>query len=247
MLSRLREMKLLWPTVMTVIALPLLLGLGSWQMQRKAWKERLIAAIAERATAAPTDVANAYSATYEDFNLGFEYMRVAARGRFLHDKERYYYAPEQVRGPGYHVYTPFELANGGAIIFVNRGFVPEALKLPETRAEGQVAGEVEVVGLLRAPITKPGLFTPENDVAHNLWYWRDYDGMFGSVFGASQHPKMPVFLDAEGEAPGGWPKGGVTRVDLPNRHLEYALTWYGLAGALAAVYAVFAAGRLRQA
>lgn len=246
MLATLRAKRLLWPTVMTGFALPVLIGLGSWQMQRKAWKETLIAAIAERTTAAPVELVSATSATYEDFNLGFEYMRVKARGRFLNDKERYYYAPEQARGPGYHVYTPFELKDGGAIVFVNRGFVPEALKLPETRAAGQAAGEVEVVGLLRAPASKPAMFTPENDVAKNLWYWRDYDGMFKSAFGASDRAKIPVFLDAEGEAQGGWPKGGVTRVDLPNRHLEYALTWYGLAAALAAVFAVFAAGRLRE-
>ncbi len=77
-------------------------------------------------------------------------MRVKARGRFHHDKERYYYAPDQQRGPGYHVYTPFEIAGNGAIVFVNRGFVPEQLKAPEQRQAGQVAGEVEVTGLLRA-------------------------------------------------------------------------------------------------
>ena len=55
-------------------------------------------------------------------------------------------------------------------------------------------------------------------------------------------------IDAEAEpaAPGGWPKGGVTRLELPNRHLEYALTWYGLAGALVAVFIAFAATRWRQ-
>jgi surfeit locus 1 family protein len=58
---------------------------------------------------------------------------------------------------------------------------------------------------------------------------------------------VPFFVDADAEPanPGGFPKGGVTRLTLPNRHLEYALTWYGLALTLVGVYAVFAAGRLR--
>ncbi len=63
--------------------------------------------------------------------------------------------------------------------------------------------------------------------------------MFASAFENTERPYIPVFVDAEGEAPGGWPKGGVTRVNLPNRHLEYAITWFGLAGALAAVFAAY--------
>ena len=140
--------------------------------------------------------------------------------------------------------TPFEIAGNGAIVFVNRGFIPEQLKAPEQRPAGQVAGEVEVTGLLRRP-EKRQMFTPDNDVAHNLWFWRDFSGMFASAFENTERPYIPVFVDAEGEAPGGWPKGGVTLVNLPNRHLEYAITWFGLAGALAAIFAAFVAARLR--
>jgi surfeit locus 1 family protein len=246
MLTTLRDSRLLWPTIMTVLALPMLIGLGVWQLQRKAWKDGLIAAIAERTKQGPSDLKNAYSATYAPpyEKVGFEYMRVTARGRYHHDKERYYYAPDPVRGPGYHVYTPFEISGNGAIVFVNRGYVPEQFKAPDQRQAGQVAGEFEVTGLLRGPETKQ-TFTPDNDRARNLWYWRDFSGMFRSAFENTERPYIPVFVDAEGDAPGGWPQGGVTRVDLPNRHLEYAITWFGLAGALAAVFAAFVMGRLR--
>jgi surfeit locus 1 family protein len=59
---------------------------------------------------------------------------------------------------------------------------------------------------------------------------------------------VPFIVDAELDPglPGGFPKGGVTRLELPNRHLEYALTWYGLAAALVAVFAAFAVTRWRQ-
>ena len=59
---------------------------------------------------------------------------------------------------------------------------------------------------------------------------------------------LPFFVDAEAEPapPGGWPRGGVTRLELPNRHLEYALTWYGLAAALVGVFLAFAAARWQQ-
>ena len=246
MLTTLRENRLLWPTVMTVLALPILIGLGSWQLQRKAWKDGLIAAIAERTTAAPVDAVTAYKDLQARGGAvrEIEYLRVKVRGRFHHDKERFYYAPDQQRGPGFHVCTPFEIAGNGAIVFVNRGYVPDQFKAPDQRRAGQVAGEIEITGLLRGPESKQ-MFTPENDAARNQWYWRDFSGMFVSAFENTERPYIPVFIDAEGDAPGGWPKGGVTRVNLPNRHLEYAITWFGLAGALAAVFAAFVLARLR--
>jgi surfeit locus 1 family protein len=59
---------------------------------------------------------------------------------------------------------------------------------------------------------------------------------------------VPFIVDAEAEPapPGGFPKGGTTRLELPNRHLEYALTWYGLAAALVVIFAAFAITRWRR-
>lgn len=247
MIDTLRRTRLLWPTVMTALAVPMLLGLGKWQLDRREWKEGLIAALNERVNAQPVDVGSAYTATYAPphDSVGYEYIRVRAKGRFHHDKERYYYAPDQQLGPGFHVYTPFEMSTNRAIVFVNRGYVPESLKDPDKRRDGQVDGDVEVTGLLRGPGTQE-TFTPDNDAARNLWFWRDYYGMFRSAFANTERPHMPVFIDAEGEAPGGWPKGGTTLVKLPNRHFEYAITWFGLAAVLAVIFATYAAGRLRS-
>ena len=170
------------------------------------------------------------------------YLHVLARGRFLHDKERYLYAPTAA-GLGWHVYTPLELAPG-RVVWVNRGFVPDANKVRYTRAAGLVAGEVEVSGLVR-PYQKKGVFEADNDVARNLWYWPDVKAMSASAFASIAGP--PFAIDADrSPVPGGLPQGGVTRLQLPNHHLEYALTWYGLALTLIAVYFSLAVGRLRQ-
>lgn len=236
---------LLPAAAMTLVALAILLGLGFWQLERKAWKENLLATIAARTTEQPVDLLGAYSATHEN-ELGFEYMRAKVRGRYVHDKERYFYAPDPKLGPGYHVYTPFEIAGTTAVVFVNRGFVPEDIKDPAKRSQGQIDGEVEVVGLMRGPGQK-GTFTPDNDTKANLWFWRDYAGLFASAFSGTDRTPIAAFLDAEEAAPGGWPSGHATLVDLPNRHLEYALTWFGLAGTLLAVFAAFAWTRLRAA
>lgn len=247
MLSRVRETKLLVPTIMVVLALPILVGLGFWQLERLAWKEGLITAITERTKAEPVDVGAFFDGLAGKPLEAGEYTRVTARGRFLHDKELYLYAPSPTQGPGFQVVTPFVLAGTERVLLVNRGFVPEGLRDPAARAEGQVASETAVTGLVRAPASKGG-FTPDNDAKANLWFWRDFDRMIAAAFADGVMPQktIPLFIDAEAAAPGGWPKGGATELKLPNRHLEYALTWFGLAAALAAIYAMYAMGRLRQ-
>ena len=247
MLARLRETKLLVPTIMVVVALPVLIGLGFWQLERLAWKEGLIAAITERTKVEPVDVAAFYDGLAGKPLEAGEYTRVTARGRFFHDRELYLYAPSSTMGPGFHVVTPFVLAGSERVLLINRGFVPEQLKAPAARADGQVGGETVVTGLVRRPGVQ-ARFVPENDAQSNLWFWRDFEGMIAAAFAGASQPgqTLPLYIDAEGAAPGGWPKGGATELKLSNRHLEYALTWFGLAAALAAVFAMYASGRLRR-
>jgi surfeit locus 1 family protein len=250
MLQRLHKAGLIRPTLLALAGLAVLIGLGTWQMERKRWKEGLIAKIAARVHADPVPLPAEPSAGSKD---DLEYLHVSARGRFHHDKERYLYAPTQA-GPGWHVYTPFELERQ-RVVWVNRGWVPDARKSPATRPEGQLPGEVEARGLVRLQM-RPGWFAPQNDPAHNLWYWPDLAAMTASAFldspqkaaGGPQKPDslaLAIEVDAKPEPPGGLPKGGVTRLDLPNRHLEYAVTWYGLAATLISVYLAFAVSRLR--
>ena len=240
MLSKLRQAKLVWPTVAALAALGVLLGLGTWQLERKRWKEDLLAKIADRVASDPRPVARA-----AELGGDIEYMHVSALGRFFHDKERYLYSPAP-SGLAWHVYTPLETAPG-RIVWVNRGVVPDASKAPATRSAGQVAGESQVRGLVRVP-QKKTLFTPQNDAAGNLWYWADIPALTASAFPqGSAVSALPFILEADAQPlpPGGLPKGGVTRIALSNRHLEYAVTWYGIALTLVGVYLAFAINRLR--
>src|SRR5262245_43222977 len=258
MLRRLQQAGLLWPTLAALAGLAVLVGLGTWQMERKRWKEDLLAKIAERVHADPIVLFPSPAESKEPgqqvvveldasrFRDEYEYRHVLVRGQLHHDKERYLYAPAP-EGPGWHVYTPLQL-EAGDVVWIDRGWVPDAKKAPETRREGQVAGPVEVRGLVRFPAGK-GAFTPENDVGRNLWYWPDVAAMTASAFpgGPQAAASVPLFIDADArpEPPGGLPRGGVTRLDLPNRHLEYALTWYGLAATLLGVHLAFVISRLR--
>lgn len=232
---------------MSAMMLVLLVGLGNWQLRRLAWKEGLIASIEARSKAPPVMLDEAAALWRKTGDV--EYLRVRAKGRFLHDKERYYFAPEGGR-TGWHVYTPLRTA-GGRLLMVNRGFVPQAAKAPAARASGQIAGQVTITGLLRKPGRK-GMFTPDNNLAKNAWYWRDLDGMLKSL-GAKDKPAgngaYPFFLEAGPAAvpPGGLPRPGVTRLTIRNKHLQYAITWYGLALTLIGVFTAFAWPRLKAA
>ena len=244
MLQKLKQAGLIWPTVAALLALGVLLALGTWQLQRKAWKEDLIARMAARTHAAPVDL----PAGQGFANPGErEYLHVAVAGRLLHDKERYLYAPTPA-GLGWHVFTPMETTSG-QLLWINRGWVPDARKDPATRPQGQMPGAVRITGLIRE-VPKPGMFTPANDAARNLWYWPDIAAMTQAAYRdapGTTKTALPFWIDADAqpEPPGGLPKGGTTRLDLPNRHLEYAITWYGLALTLIGVYLAFAAGRLK--
>jgi surfeit locus 1 family protein len=173
-----------------------------------------------------------------------EYVRVRVDGRFDFSSESFLYMPER-QGPGYHLYTHLETTERQRVI-VNRGFIPEASKAQAARAESLVAGTTTVTGLLRTP-QSPGAFTPPSEPAKRLFFYPDHEGMLAvaPLPAETRQAAVPFFIDADA-APGthDYPRGGVTRLELPNRHLEYALTWWGLALTLVVVYAVFARSRL---
>ncbi|MBI3515628.1 MAG: SURF1 family protein, partial [Proteobacteria bacterium] len=126
-------------------------------------------------------------------------------------------------------------ADRGAVL-VNRGWVPLAARLPAARPSGQVEGTVRIEGAVRLS-SVPGWFTPANEPGGNLWFYPDVAQMAAAA-GLSR--VSPVFVEA-GPAPnpGGLPIGGQTQVELPNDHLQYAITWYSLAAALAVIYGLF--------
>jgi Uncharacterized conserved protein len=220
-------------SVLALAAFAILIALGTWQVERLQWKENLLATISERMQAppAPLDEIAALVATGGEI----EYRPVVVRGRFLHDREQFFFATHSGR-TGYFVYTPLERQDG-SILLVNRGFVDMDLKDPARRPAGQVEGEVEVVGLAREKLAgKPSSIVPDNDPAKNIFYWKDLDAMAANA-GLDPARVLGFFVDADATAnPGGYPIGGVTIIDLPNNHLQYAVTWYGLALALAGVF-----------
>lgn len=217
----------------SAVVLAILLALGTWQVQRLQWKEGLLSTIDERIAAEPVPLAEIEErrAAGEDV----DYLPVEVEGTFLHEGERHLLSTWEGHS-GFNIYTPL-LLDDGRILFVNRGFVPYDRKAPQSRAEGQVEGRVEIAGLAReVPATEPSWPVPANEPADNLFYWKDLEAMSATADMPEAGLTLPIVVDADDSPnPGGLPVGGVTLVDLPNNHLQYAVTWYGLAAALCAV------------
>lgn len=225
------------PGLSALVVFAILIALGTWQLQRKAWKEALIARIEARGHLEPPAAPPA-PAAWDPTRDEFERVRVT--GTFLNDLEVPVYglAPgEPGRAlQGFYIVTPLREADG-TLVLINRGVVPTALKDPATRAAGQPSGPVSVTGILRASEVR-GAFVPESDPARNSWFTKDIAAIaaakgLGTV--------MPYLIEADATPnPGGWPRGGQLQVDLPNNHLQYAFTWYGMALCLIGVFGVFA-------
>lgn len=233
-------------TLFTIVGVAILIGLGIWQLDRKVWKENLIANLTERLNGAPQDLPPRASWPQLD-QARDEYRRVAFSAEFLPGQEALVYSAgsslrPDVKGPGYWVFAPARLAGGG-IVVIDRGFVPLDHKEPSTRPQGVLAGSVDIVGIMRWPETR-GMFTPADDPQSNVWYLRDPKAMAVAKKWASA---APFYIDQESPVPpGGWPKPGKLEVTLPDNHLQYAITWFGLAFGLAGVYGVWLVGRFRQ-
>jgi surfeit locus 1 family protein len=234
-------------TVFALAGIVILTGLGLWQLDRKVWKERLIEATTTRLAAPPTALPprEQWSSLKQDSD---EFRRVTLPAEFVNDKEAFVYNAGSALRPdikeqGFWVFTPARLP-GGSVIVINRGFVPNDRKAPTNRPEGQIGGLIDIVGVLRWPEPR-GLFTPADDTNNSVWYVRDPNAMAQAKgWGAI----APFYIEQEGPLPpGGLPRAGRLTVALPDNHLQYALTWFGLAIVLAGVYVTWLVGRFRRA
>lgn len=229
---------LLWPSVFWLALLLILVGLGTWQVQRLHWKEGLIAQRQAAVAGPPIALPETLAAASD-----LEFHHVKLEGEFLNRGELYVHAISRDGKPGYHVVTPFRLHDGD-IVLVDRGFVPEDNRDPQTRAAGELTGPVTVTGLLRLAGADRSWFTPANEPGRNLWFSMALPAMAAAD---RLDRVLPLYVDADATpAPGGLPQGGQTDTNLPNDHLQYALTWYGLACLCVLYYLLFVRGWVKE-
>lgn len=230
-----------WLTLLSLLAFVLLIALGVWQIERRAWKLALIDRVEQRvhAPARPIPAPAAWPAVSA---ANDEYRHVSLSGRFLNDRETLVQAVTE-EGPGYWVLTPLERSDG-TLVLINRGFVPLERRDPSTRRDGNPDGQVEISGLLR--ITEPGGgFLRTNVPQHNRWYSRDVEAIAAA---RGLQNVAPFFVDADAKSQiAGGPIAGLTVIRFPNNHLIYALTWFALAFMLAGrLFVTFGGGLFRR-
>ena len=224
----------LWPTLISLPILVLSLSLGIWQMERREWKLDIL----DRLTANQAAAALTLDELLRGDPLRHEYGRVKVAGTFMHDKEFHLAARSLKNKVGMQVVTPLKTDDGRIVLF-DRGWIPSEKKEPAQRAEGQVAGRVELTGIVRRSQIK-GRFVPDNAPDKNVWFQVDVP-LMRQLAGAAPDPRLDTFfLEADATPnPGGVPVGGQTRLDIPNDHLQYAITWFLIALALAGVYLAY--------
>jgi surfeit locus 1 family protein len=224
-----------WPVLLVSgLGILVLCALGVWQVQRLTEKQQLLAQVEVRAGAPPISLAEALKRAQSGEDISF--LRVTAKGHFDHTLELHKQASLK-GGPGFEVITPF-VSDDGVAVLVDRGAVPEELKLPSSRNES--VGPTEITGVIRIHGGGQGVFDPENDAAGNLWYWWDMPAMQAQASFPAEAKPAPFILHA-------LPGGDQPRYPLPsepddgirNNHLQYAITWFSLAAVLLVIAALF--------
>ncbi len=227
--------KLLFPTVFALISLAILISLGTWQLQRHSWKKGVLDQISKGIQAK----AVSYSDWQESLSgTGIrQFDKVRFSGSFKHEDTVFAHA---IRGGrlGFQVFTPLQLSSG-QLVFVNRGFIFK--KHSETMDLSGITTLTDIEGFIRLPEVK-SYFTPEPNLKTRVWYSVDINSMKEAIKSSNVEAGYYIELFSLEEAKK-WPivrnpKDYLT--SIPNRHFEYALTWYGLALALICVYMALA-------
>lgn len=236
---------LVWQGLCVLAAAVLCILLGFWQLSRLEWKTRLLAAIETRAHAAPSSLPprSLWAGLRSD---DYDYSHVRTQGRFdlTHVALVFASAPEGAGAgaePGFFALAPLVLDAGGVVI-VNRGFTPQS-KASAGPWRSEPSGETTVEGWLHPPQGR-NFFTPVDDPRRDKWFTAD-PGKIAAAFGIANAAPFLLEQEARGAAPDGLYRSvAVDATQIPNNHFSYAMTWFGLALALAILFAVYAKTRL---
>jgi surfeit locus 1 family protein len=235
--------------IVTLVILAVLLSLGFWQLQRRTQKHLLIAALTERLAGAPQLLpppAQWPSLTPEHD----EFRRVTFSAIYDPRPDAMVYASGSavrldISGPVTWAFMPTKLA-GGATVVVNAGAVQNTMqdRAQQDRAVQRLitGAPVAMTGYLRFP-EAAGTLTANADSGKRLWFTRDPRAMADQL---GWGEVAPFYIDLESPVPAsGVPKPGPLEVRLKDDHLQYAITWFGLAAAVAGAFGVWVKGQRR--
>ena len=224
---------LLWPSVFTIISFSILISLGTWQIKRLIWKENLIHFYLNQFK---NKVINLNKENNIDKQIQFR--QITAKGKFLNKNEIYITGKTYEGNAGFHVVTPFLIENG-QLLLVNRGWVSEKYKLPNSRKFSLIDKIIVIKGIARLP-QKKGYFVPENDPEKNFWITIKPEEIKTYLKLKQQNFITEFYVDILRESKKILlPIGVKPEINIRNQHLSYAITWYSLSIALLIIYFLY--------
>ena len=237
----------------TLFLLAVFVGLGVWQLQRRVEKHALIAALDARLAAAPVPLPP--PAQWKSLTRAAdEFRRVTFTATYEQRPDAMVFSSgsairADISGPGAWAFLPARLPDGDVVV-VNAGFVQNTMqdRAQQDRAVARLVtgAPVTMTGYLRFS-EHPGWFTPHADTRKRLWFSRDVPAMVQALGWAPMEQVAPFYVDLEAPVPpSGVPKPGPLQVRLKDDHLQYAITWFGLALVVAATFAFWVRGRRRE-
>jgi surfeit locus 1 family protein len=233
--------------VFTLVMVALFVGLGVWQLQRRVEKHALIAALTERLAAAPGPLPS--PSQWSTLIPGRdEFRRVSFTATYQPAPDAMVYSSgsavrDDISVPGTWAFMPARLPTG-EIVVINAGFVENTMQDREQqdRAVTRLVTREPVIlsGYIRFP-EAAGVLTPPENLARRLWFTRDHLAMARALgWGGDGKPVAPFYIDLEQPVPAsGIPKPGPLQVHLKDDHLQYAITWFALAGAVVIAFGVW--------
>jgi cytochrome oxidase assembly protein ShyY1 len=236
--------------IFTLLILTLLIGLGIWQLQRRVEKHALIAQLTERLAAAPQALPSPaqWSALTP---LRDEFRRVRFAATYESGPDAMVYSSgsalrDDISGPGTWAFLPARLPSGETVV-INTGFVQNTMQdrgQQDRAVKRLVTGAaVTMTGYIRFP-ESAGLLTPREDLAKRSWFARDHLAIARALGWSGV---APFYIDLEQPVPeSGIPKPGPLQVHLKDDHLQYAITWFGLAGAVVIAFGLWWRGQRRR-
>jgi cytochrome oxidase assembly protein ShyY1 len=240
--------------VFTLLMVAAFVGLGIWQLQRRVEKHVLVAALNERLAAAPVALPapSQWSALTPERD---EFRRVSFAATYASRPDAMVYSSgsavrDDISGPGTWAFMPARLPTGETVV-INTGFVQNTMqdRSQQDRAVTRLVTHepVNLSGYIRFP-ESAGTLTPSENPGKRLWFTRDHLAMARTLgWGEAGRPVAPFYIDLEQPVPAsGIPKPGPLQVHLKDDHLQYAITWFTLAGAVLIAFGFWMRGQRRR-
>ena len=216
--------KLFLSLIYSSMALLILVSLGTWQLERLRWKTDILSSMKESLSLPPLKITSQVIDNIDQYS----FRRIQLTGNYLYKDNITIYSKVFNKKVGKHLIVPLETKYG--IILVNRGFIPSDFNIENNIK----SGEISINGIVKFQ-QKINYFTPNNNVIKNEWYYININ----EVSNFLSLPLLNFYIVEENNIEEKYPVGSQYNINIPNDHLQYAITWFSLALALCIFMNIF--------